>query len=431
MTVLNKAHKTGLMRNAFLLVLLLGAFFTLKAQEPNYDESKVPAYTLPDPLRMENGDEVNSPAKWVERRAEILKVFETQVYGKMPEHPKDLHFRVLSEDRYALSNMATRKEVAVYFTKDEQHYMTILMYIPNKRRGEAPVFFGLNFKGNHTICDDPDITESVTRMKPREGGSEKQPGTFKRGAESSRWPVEMLIANGYAVATVYRGDIDPDYDDGFQNGVHPLFYGKGQTRPRTDEWGTLSAWAWGLSCAMDYFVTDEDIDSKKVALVGHSRHGKTALWAGAIDQRFAMAISNDSGCGGAAISRRKYGETFSKVNKLFPHWFCENFKQYNDKEELLPVDQHELIALMAPRPVYIASAIDDKWADPKGEFLSGVHATPVYRLLGLGGLSGTDLPPVNQPLMRGSIGYHVRSGNHDITLYDWEQFVKFADKHFK
>ncbi len=431
MTVLNKADKTGIMRIAFLLVFFLSASFTLKAQEPNYDESKVPAYTLPDPLRMTNGEVVNSPAKWVERRAEILKVFETQVYGKMPEHPKDLHFRVLSEDRYALSNMATRKEVAVYFTKDEQHYMTILMYIPNKRRGEAPVFFGLNFKGNHTICDDPDITESVTRMKPREGGNEKQPGTFKRGAESSRWPVEMLIANGYAVATVYRGDIDPDYDDGFQNGVHPLFYSKGQTRPRADEWGTLSAWAWGLSCAMDYFVTDEDIDSKKIAVVGHSRHGKTALWAGAIDQRFAMAISNDSGCGGAAISRRKYGETFSKVNKLFPHWFCENFKNYNDQEELLPVDQHELIALMAPRPVYIASAIDDKWADPKGEFLSGVYAAPVYRLLGLEGLNGTDLPPVNQPRMQGSIGYHVRSGNHDITLYDWEQFVKFADKHFK
>lgn len=420
------------MKKAVLLIVFHCTIFTLKGQQPNYDESKVPQYTLPDPLKMENGQIVDSQAKWTnERRAEILRVFESQVYGKMPEHPKDLHFRILSEDRYALSNMATRKEIAVYFTKDEQHYMTILMYIPNKRRGAAPVFLGLNFKGNHTICDDPGITESITRMKPREGGNEKQPGVFKRGAESSRWPIEMLIANGYALATIYRGDIDPDYDDGFQNGIHPLFYGKGQTRPRADEWGALSAWAWGLSCAMDYFETDEDIDSKRVAVVGHSRHGKTALWAGAIDQRFAMAISNDSGCGGAALSRRKYGETFSRINKLFPHWFCENFKHYNDREEFLPVDQHQLIALMAPRPVYIASAIDDKWADPKGEFLSGVHASHVYELFGLEGLNGADLPPVDQPLLTGSIGYHVRSGNHDITRYDWEQFIKFADKHFK
>lgn len=405
----------------------------LHAQQPNYDESKVPHYVLPDPLVMESGEKITDKEQWVEkRRPEILRLFETHIYGRSPQKPESLHFEVLSEDRYAISNMATRKEIAVYFTEDRKHYMTILMYVPNKRKDAVPLFFGLNFKGNHTICDDPDITESVTRMKPREeGGNEVRPGAFKRGEASPRWPVEMLIANGYAVATVYRGDIDPDYDDGFQNGIHPLFYTDGQSRPKPDEWGTLAAWAWGMSCAMDYFETDEDIDASKVAVLGHSRHGKTALWAGAIDQRFAMAISNDSGCGGAALSRRKYGETVAKINSLFPHWFCDNFKQYSGKEDALPVDQHQLIALMAPRPVYIASAIEDRWADPKGEFLSGMYASPVYELFGLPALDIQEMPEVDTPFMDGYVGYHVRSGNHDITLYDWQQFVRFADKHFK
>lgn len=421
------------MKTRLLFICFLsGIFLVVKGQEPNYDESKVPQYILPDPLVMENGMKITNQAEWTEkRRQEILNLFEMHVYGKSPEKHEGLHFEVLSENRYTISNMATRKEIAVYFTDSNEHYMTILMYIPNKRTGAVPLFFGLNFKGNHTICDDAEITESITRMKPREGGSEIRTGAFKHGEAASRWPVEMLIANGYGLATVYRGDIDPDYDDGFKNGVHPLFYKNGQTKPEADEWGTLAAWAWGLSCAMDYFETDEDVDASKIAVVGHSRHGKTALWTGAIDQRFAMAISNDSGCGGAALSRRQYGETISKINKLFPHWFCENFKQYSNNEDKLPVDQHQLIALMAPRPVYIASAIEDKWADPKGEFLSGVHASPVYELFGLEGLAAKEMPEVDNPVMDGHIGYHVRSGDHDITLYDWQQFVKFADKYFK
>lgn len=419
------------MRKTLLYLLLLSPI-SLLAQEINYDETKVPPYTLPDPLIMEDGTKVTSKQNWIEkRRPEILHLFETHVYGKAPASPKYLQFEVLSENRYAINNMATRKEVAVYFSEDKIHKMTILIYLPNKRTSAVPLFFGLNFKGNHTICDDAEITESVTRMKPRDGGDEIRPHAFKRGAASSRWPVEMIIAKGYGLATVYRGDIDPDYDDGFQNGVHPLFYNEGQTKPRPDEWGTLAAWAWGLSRAMDYFETDEDIDAGKVAVFGHSRHGKTALWTGAVDTRFAMAISNDSGCGGAALSRRRYGETVAKINNLFPHWFCENFKQYNNNEDDLPVDQHQLVALMAPRPVYIASAIEDRWADPKGEFLSGVHATPVYELLELPGLPVSEMPAVNQPEMQGTIGYHVRSGDHDINSYDWEQFIKFADIHLK
>ena len=223
----------------YALLPLCGlTLFCARAQMPatNYDESQVPAYTLPDPLTTIAGKKVTDAETWTsERRPELLSLFESEVYGKAPDRPEGLHFEVLSEDRYTLGNMATRREIAVYFTEDDAHFMTILLYIPNKRTDAVPVFLGLNFKGNHTICDDPLVTESVSRMKPREeGGSEVRAKGFPRAAAASRWPVEMLIANGYGLATIYRGDIDPDYDDGFQNGVHPLFYREGadQTGPR-------------------------------------------------------------------------------------------------------------------------------------------------------------------------------------------------------
>jgi hypothetical protein len=359
--------------------------------------------SLPDPLTMANGDRVKSAAMWREkRRPELLELFRTHVYGRAPVgRPPTLQFQVRSATPGALDGKATRREVEISFSgPGGTMKFDLLLFVPTDAAKPVPAFL--------FICN-----RDVANIDP------------SRKVKSPFWPAETIVAGGYAAATFHNAQIDPDNHDGFKNGVHGIF-----DRGRTgDSWGTIAAWAWGASRALDYLETDRDIDAKRVAVIGHSRGGKTALWAGAEDERFWFVISNNSGSTGAAVARGKKGESVARINTAFPHWFCENYRRFNDRENEMPIDQHELIALIAPRLVYVASATEDTWADPESEFLACVAAEPVYKLFGLRGVGATTLPKPESPRQTGAIGYHLRTGKHDLTLYDWNRYIDFADRH--
>ncbi len=419
--------------------LLLAASLSAIAQQPkpaNYDESKVGNLPLPDPLICADGTKVTDAKLWqTKRRAEVLGLFQTHVYGRSPAKPANLVYEVTKTDLQALGGKATRKEVAIYLTgKKDGPRLDLQLFVPNGAKGPVPAFLGCNFNGNHAVHADPGITLNPRWMRTVRDSKNvvnNRATEASRGSEASRWQVEMIIAKGYALATYYYGDVEPDHAEGWKDGLRAAMSKDGaNTQFAPDAWGAIGAWAWGLSRGLDYLEKDKAIDAKKVAVIGHSRLGKTSLWAGASDERFAMVISNNSGEGGASISRRDFGETIAVLNKNFPHWFCGNYKQYTGHPENLPVDMHELAALAAPRPLYIASAQEDTWADPKGEFLAGKLAEPVYALFGKQGTGVAEWPAVNQPVGE-FVGYHVRSGKHDVTAYDWEQYLRFADKHFK
>jgi len=421
-----------LIMKKYLLLLTLMICTSLAFTQPNYDEGKVPQYTLPEPLVTKSGKMVNTSQDWNKiRRPELIDIFKEHMYGNIPGELKIKTSRILEKGTNGLGGKAIRKQVLLSFEKNGKTLdMTMLIFLP-KNIKKAPLFIGLNFGGNHTVATDPEIlvTNSWIRNNASQGITNNRANEKTRGAGINSWQAEKIIDAGYGLATIYYGDIDPDKDD-FSDGVHSLFYMGNQPKPAPGEWGSISAWAWGLSRAMDYLEKQPDIDAKKIIVMGHSRLGKATLWAGAIDQRFAIVISNNSGCGGAALSRRLYGETLKVMNKSFPHWLNDNNLGYDDDVNALPVDQHMLIALIAPRPVYIASAEEDQWADPKGEYLSGYYASSVYSLFGKKGFPSAEMPGINQPLMY-DVAYHIRSGGHAVTAYDWDQYIKFANMHLK
>ncbi|KPM49636.1 glucuronyl esterase domain-containing protein [Jiulongibacter sediminis] len=419
---------------SFLSILFTILIMKAGAQSKvNYDESKVEPYTLPELLRSAGGQEIKTVKEWESiRRTEIVRLFEEEVYGKIPaEAQLKPTIEILEKEGEAFHGKAVRQQIALDFERNGQSLRVhLLVYLP-AGQDNPPVFVGYNFYGNASITEDENILLSPSWVpnKKEFGITENQITDGARGQRAHRWPVEKIIDAGFGLAAIYYGDVDPDRDD-FSDGIHPLFYEEGQTKPGPSEWGAISAWAWGASRALDYLKSEPATANSKYILFGHSRLGKTSLWGGALDKRWDLVIANNSGCGGVAISRRKIGETVEAINTSFPHWFADRFKKYNDQENKMPVDQHMLVALIAPRPVYISSAVEDRWADPVGEYLGAYYASPAYQLYGLETPASDQQPSVSKPIHT-SIGYHLRPGGHDVTDYDWEQFIAFSRKHLK
>ncbi|SOE23637.1 hypothetical protein SAMN06298216_4022 [Spirosomataceae bacterium TFI 002] len=407
------------MKHLLLVIILLSPILMNAQRNTNYDESKVPKFELPSVL--EKAKNTNDWEKG--RRAEILAQFESEVYGKTNLDGLETSFKVVQTHNDACDGMATMKEVKCTLTKGgKSHSFDIIIFLPNSKP-KAPIFLGLNFYGNQSISDDKRISLSQSWVPNKEAFNilDNKINDASRGTRAYRWPIKEIIERGYGLANIYCGDLDPDFDDGFQNGVHSIL---GETTM-----GTIGAWALGLSKAMDYFEQDDAIDDRKVAILGHSRLGKAALWASAQDERFAITFSNESGCGGAALSKRAYGETVKVINTSFPHWFSSSFKAYNNNEASLPVDQHQLLSLVAPRALYVASAEGDQWSDPRGEYLSLFYTNDVYQLYSKAPLTN-DSPQINVSRTSGPRGYHIRSGKHEVEPIDWNYFLDFADSQF-
>ncbi|WP_353720953.1 acetylxylan esterase [Dyadobacter sp. 676] len=387
---------------------------------------------LPDPFTFNNGEKVKSVKDWERRRKEILEIMTREMYGVSPDRPKKMHFKVFDLDRNALGGKATRKQVTVRIIREgREARFDLLVYIPNQARRPVPAIIGLNFIGNQAIHSDPGIkltTAWVENSRMFPCASDGRATDACRGVNASQWAVDSILARGYALVTLYREEVASDRKaHAFQTGVHTLYPA---LQRREDNFGTVAAWAWALSRGMDYLETDKDIDAKRVAVFGFSRLGKAALWAGATDRRFAAVLSNESGAGGGKLFRRGVGEDINRLCTMFPYWFARNLGKYKGKDTELPFDQHFVVALIAPRPVYLATAGDDKNSDPPGEFATARAADAVYRFLGTNGLPDSPFPALNQPLT-GQIGFHIRPGGHDVKMFDWIQILNFSDLHLQ
>lgn len=386
--------------------------------------------TIADPMIMQNGDPVTSAEQWKNsRRSELLDFFVNEMYGQAPPKPTNIYFTLVESDTLALEGLATRKQIRVEFkVKTKSAGFDLLLYLPNKVKKPAPVFLGLNFHGNHTIAPDPAIliTESWVKNKTL-NVTDNRATEASRGMMTKQWPLEMILKNGYGVATLYAGDITPDDKAAHLQGVQKLYP---ELQKGGANFSAMASWAWGLSRAMDALEQEPKVDPNAVMVFGSSRMGKAALWAGAIDERFAMVISNESGAGGAKLFHHHFNEDIAQICRVFPYWFTRNFQKYAGRDNTLPFDQHLMMSLIAPRPLLITSGQEAYVCDPYGEFLGARAVSPVYAFLGEDPLPEVAKPEVNT-LYFGQVGYYMRSGIHDILPYDWEQFIVFADKQFK
>ena len=396
------------MRTLLLASIIFASIISVKAQdqiESNYDEAKVPEYTLPDPLNSLAAKKISNKKEWEKtRKPEILRLFEDNIFGQLPKDYDKIKFTTIHEDSNSMNGKAHLKEVLIeVFRINKSIKIKLVVFIPKNAPKPVPAFLLIN-------------------NRPRENTDPS------RRHKSEFWPAEEVINNGYAIAAIQVSDMAPDDPKLFMNGALQLYP---EQLAADNGMRTIGAWAWGASRVMDYFEKEPLVDETKVAIVGHSRGGKASLWAAAQDQRFALCISNCSGSTGAKLARRQFGERIRRINTSFPHWFTPNYKKFNDKEDLLPVDQHMLIALAAPRPVYATNASEDLWADPTGTFLSLKHAEKVYRLYGLQSGLPEAPPAINTAIIESPLAYHNREGIHDLTVFDWKNFIKFADYHFR
>lgn len=390
----------------------------------------MPEYTLPDVMLCQDGSKVKTAEQWMtKRRPELLRLFKNVMYGELPPLPDRVRCELLSEKEDARSGKAIRREVRLHFEMNDgcSHFADMLYYIPADAPETVPVFIGLTFDGNHVVTDEPDIL-----LTGSAGCTPEDPLPRERGCQIRRFPLDAILERGYALAVASCHDFFPDRPTGWEQSIYRLFF-EGEELKRPKGCSCIGAWAWGLSRMLDHLETVPEIDASKIAVYGHSRLGKTALWAGATDERFKLICANDSGCGGAALSRRLYGETLFSMccqHNIGRYWFTDTLPEKAEHPENLPLDQHELIALLAPRTVAIHSATGDQWADPKGEYLSAYHAGPVFKLFGKTPLVSAE-PPEPEHGVGTDVSYYCRIGAHDILLSDWKHYMDMADRIFK